>query len=103
MATTWQFAIVRAATRLNQEGELGRAAAFVAHELRFFVRYCEGLPGATEMVAALQRMAASIGRERYAPMSAKEMRVASTKGMRSEREHRVVHAQSSWVDHLPKV
>ncbi len=101
VARTWQFAIVRAATRLNQDGELHRAGAFVTRELRYFVSYCEGLPGAQAMVEALQRLAASIGEERYAPRYAKEMRVASTKGMRSEREFRV-HAQISWDKHLPQ-
>ena len=53
------------------------------------------------MVAALRRLAGSIGEARYAPAMAKEMRVASTKGMRGERELRV-HAPVSWDAHLPK-
>ena len=70
-------------------------------ELRHFVRYAEGLPEAKGMVAALERLAASIGAARYAPMAAKEMRVASTKGLRGERELRA-HAQLAWDTHLPK-
>ena len=97
----WQFALVRAATRLNQDGELARAAALVEKEMRYFRRYCEGLPGAETMVAALRRLAGSIGGERYAPIMAKEMRVASTKGLRGEREVRVL-ARVSWDAHLPK-
>ena len=100
-ATMWQFALVRAATRLNQDGELARAAALVEKEMRYFRRYCEGLPGAETMVAALRRLAGSIGGARYAPSMAKEMRVASTKGMRGERELRVL-ARVSWDAHLPK-
>lgn len=101
VAGTWQFSIVRAATRLNQDGELRRAGELVKRELRHFVRYAEGLPEAKGMVAALERLAASIGAARYAPMAAKEMRVASTKGLRGERELRA-HAQLAWDTHLPK-
>lgn len=101
VAGTWQFAIVRAATRLNQDGELRRAGELVKSELGHFVRYVEGLPEAQRMVAALERLAASIGEARYAPMAAKEMRVASAKGMRSEREMRG-SARPNWDAYLPE-
>jgi Ca-activated chloride channel family protein len=101
VARTWQFEIVRAATRLNQDGELHRAGEFVARELVYFKRYCQGLLGAQEMVAALERLATSIGQDRYAPMAAKEMTIASIKGNRGERELRS-SIRSSWDTHLPQ-
>jgi Ca-activated chloride channel family protein len=102
VATMWQFAIVRAATRLNQDGELARANELVEGELRHFRRYCQGLPGAASMLEALERMQRSIGHEVYAPMMAKEMRVASTKGLRRELDHRpLARASAMWHSHLP--
>ncbi len=80
VARAWQFAIVRAATRLNQDGELERAADLVERELRHFERYCAKLPGAKEMLAALKRLRASIGEQRYAPMMAKEMLAGERQG-----------------------
>ena len=101
VARTWQFDIVRAATRLNQDGELHRAGEFVARELGYFKRYCQGLAGAQEMVAKLERLARSIGQERYAPMAAKEMSIASIKGNRGQRDFRSA-PRMSWDTHLPR-
>lgn len=100
VARAWQFAIVRAATRLNQDGELDRAAGFVERELHHFERYCRNLPGAEEMLVALRRLRASIGEQRYAPRMAKEMHHASVKGMRGERDLRKKKI-GGWETHLP--
>lgn len=101
VARTWQFEIVRAATRLNQEGELLRAGEFVARELGYFKRYCEGLPGAQMMFTALERLAGSIDQNRYSRTAAKEMTIASIKGNRGERDLRSA-PQASWDKYLPQ-
>jgi len=102
VARAWQLAVVRAATRLNQDGERDRARRLVELELKYLTRYCEGLPEAESLLNPLRRMLRSVGREIYDRTSAKEMRVASLKAQRGEREHRVSAAMLSWVDHLPE-
>ncbi|MEO8197381.1 MAG: VWA domain-containing protein [Thermoanaerobaculia bacterium] len=102
-ATTWQLAIVRAAARLNQDGELHRANDLVTRELDWFRRYCKGLPDATTLVAQLERLAKSIGCERYAPMAAKEMYIRVQKSTRSERDYRfAASANPDWASQLPE-
>ena len=100
VARAWQFGIVRAATRLNQDGELERAADLVERELHHFERYCAKLAGAKDMLVALKRLRASIGEQRYAPMMAKEMLQASVKGTRGELDLRKKKI-GGWETNLP--
>ncbi len=101
VALAWQLWLVRAATRLNQDGELRRAAELVARELKFFVKYCDELPGAKALIDPLKRLQRTIGERQYDRRSAKEMMVSSRKATRGERELRV-QARTGWESHLPK-
>ena len=53
------------------------------------------------MLVALERLARSISRDRYAPMAAKEMTIASIKGNRGQADLRSA-PPARWDSHLPQ-
>jgi hypothetical protein len=53
------------------------------------------------MVAAIERMARSVGQLVYSPISITEMRIASYKGTRMERDVRA-DASVAWDSYLPE-
>lgn len=77
VAQTWQAAIVRHVTQLNIEGALPQARDYLDKEVPFFVRYCDGIPGAEALVAQLRSVTRASERQWSARVS-KEVLMAMT-------------------------
>ncbi len=60
VARVWQGAVLRRAVRLNREGSYVEARQLLETELRYFERYCEGLPQTAPLVAEMRTALADI-------------------------------------------
>ena len=54
VATIWQSAVVRKCVALNRQGELKELQRYLDHEVKYFSRYCEGLPGTGRLLTELR-------------------------------------------------
>jgi Ca-activated chloride channel family protein len=99
IAKIWQAQIVRVATSLNMDRDLYRSQQYVSHQLRFFERYCEDLPGVERLVNELYRLRSVADRE-MSPRASKEAMLMSHKSSRGESDRRVVMCRAPWIDHL---
>jgi Ca-activated chloride channel homolog len=64
VARTWSAHVVATAARMNRDGALAEATAYIERELRHFRRYVEGLDRGPEMVRELELL----GAQRRAPV-----------------------------------
>ena len=100
VAKLWQSEVIRKAVRLNREGDYHEAIELLTDELRYFERYCEGLPGTAELVEQLRRMLGSVDRP-WAERSRKEVELAHYKAATCQQDLRS-HARPSWDKYIPK-
>jgi len=56
VAEIWQSKIVRKAVKLNREHKLQDLCKYLDYEMRYFVRYCDELPGSEPLIMALEHM-----------------------------------------------
>ncbi len=98
IAKIWQAHIVRKATGLNIDEDLFRSQQYVSHQLRFFERYCDGLPGVERLVHDLHRFRRVADRH-MSPRGSKEAMLMAHKSSRRETDRRST-VRASWIDHL---
>jgi hypothetical protein len=99
VARLWQSLIVRRAVDMNRDGAWAEGAKYLAAQLRFFERYCQGLPGTEELVEELRHMAGQFHRP-WAERSRKEMQFAMlcrSVGSADRRSGQRAH----WAEYLP--
>ena len=87
VAEQWRAHVMRRAMMLNQEGRLHEAKDYVMAELKWFERYCKGLPNAEALVPTMSEYAPRFEFAMGA-MAAKEVLLASHKLIRGEEDHR---------------
>jgi Ca-activated chloride channel family protein len=100
IAMIWKMAIVRRTMVLNTDGQFEQAERYAQEELRWFHRYCHGLPGVDADIIELGRMARH-AQHRFSPMQAKEVMLAAYKSGRGEIDRRSVKRQH-WADNMPE-
>lgn len=87
VARQWHAHAMHTAMGMNQHGDEAGAQRYLEQELRWFERYCRGLPAAAQWLHSLRHLAATVLR-RYAPRAAKEILLGSYKRSRGERDLR---------------
>jgi Ca-activated chloride channel family protein len=87
VARVWQGAVLRRAVRLNRQGNYGEARRLLEEELRYFERYCAGLPQTGPLVAEMRGALDDIARA-WDEGRRKEVEVRGWKQTRQERDHR---------------
>lgn len=98
VARNWQMAIVRRVMSLNADGAYRAAAEYARSEIRWFERYCRGLPDAAALLEPLEHLAQRADEE-HDPVARKEMMLASYKFMRGEEDRRS-HKRKAWDQHI---
>ncbi|MBX3589948.1 MAG: VWA domain-containing protein [Burkholderiaceae bacterium] len=87
VAQTWQADIVRAAIRMNRDGRVREAAAWLMQQLRHFERYARDLPGGAALIDELQRTARRVMRPMH-ERSRKEIDLAMYQRVRLQADAR---------------
>jgi len=88
VAGEWQGHAIRRAVELNRSGDFSKASRYLMSQLKFFKRYCSGLPEEEQLVADFELAA----RRMASPMeerSLKEVSMAYRMTSRNEKDYRV--------------
>lgn len=89
VALVWQADVVRQAIRMNRDGRVQDAAAWLLQQLRHFERYARDLPGGPDWIAELERTARRITRPMH-ERSRKEIDLAMYQRVRVQEDARSV-------------
>lgn len=87
IAEQWQSNVYHRAMVLNQDGQGHVASDFVRRELKYLVRYCEGMPEMQDLAHGLEQFSDSV-RHRYSAVTSKEVMLRAYKSSRGETDRR---------------
>jgi Ca-activated chloride channel family protein len=95
VAQTWHADIVRTAASMNRSGDRRHARHYVERQLRYFERYCDGLPNARELAREITLLRRNIDRS-WDERTRKEMELGSYLAEANRVDHRCA-ARASWA------
>jgi Ca-activated chloride channel family protein len=90
----WQADILRTAARMNRDGAHRQVRAYVERELRYFERYCQGVPEAREALREVVLLARNADRA-WDERTRKEMELTSYLAQNAKLDHRRM-PRASW-------
>jgi len=100
VAQAWQSQVVRKGVTLNRQGDLKELGRYLDNELKYFARFCEGLPApdAERLVVELKTMRDHASR-RWDERSLKTMDHSNYIAQQSQNDYRS-HKRGNWLDFL---
>lgn len=100
VARLWQSMVIRRVVDLNRDAAYDQGTKYLAAQIRYFEKYCRGLPGADVLVAEIQKMSGSF-RQPWHERSRKEMELAGYRAQFSVNESRR-EVRMPWADYVPE-
>jgi len=96
----WQAQIVHKVTGLNRSRDYRKAHHYLTHQLGYFERYCQDVPGAERLVNELQQLLRQVTRP-WSERSRKEIELASYKKQYAMADHRSAQ-RGHWSEFVGK-